>query len=86
MPMMMCDAWGGGRGGGGAGGVDAAAYVRVCVCVCSESARARWTIDSSCDAGDSYIDEGHGAMLVVVEGPAFEQITLSAKVLCKPRS
>jgi len=46
----------------------------------SESARAKWTIDSSCDAGDSYIDQGHGAMLVVVQGPAFEQITFSAKL------
>ena len=46
----------------------------------SESARARWMIDSSCDAGDSYVDEGHGAMLVVVESPVFEEITLSAKL------
>jgi hypothetical protein len=60
--------------------------VRACVCACSESARARWTIDSSCDAGDSYIDEGHGAMLVVVESPAFEKVTLTAKVLFHPGS
>jgi hypothetical protein len=57
----------------------------MCVCVCSESARASWTMDASCDAY-TYLDQGHGAMLVVVEGPAFQKITLSAKVLCIPRS
>jgi len=46
----------------------------------SESARSRWKLDSSCDAGKPYIDEGSGAMLLIVEGPAFEQITVSAKL------
>jgi hypothetical protein len=46
----------------------------------SESAHAMWKLDSSCDAGDTYIDEGAGAMLLVVEGSAYESITLSAKL------
>lgn len=46
----------------------------------SESAQGRWRLDSSCDAGKSYIDKGAGAMLLIVEGPAFEQITVSAKL------
>jgi hypothetical protein len=37
-------------------------------------------LNSSCEAGDAYVDQGQGAMLVVVRGPAFQQITLSAKV------
>ena len=59
----------------------------VCVCVCSESARASWTMNTTCGAGDAYtyMDQGHGAMLVVLEGPAFKQMKLRAKVWCIPR-
>jgi len=46
----------------------------------SESSRASWKLDSNCDAGESYIDEGSGAMLLIVEGPAFQQITVSARL------
>jgi hypothetical protein len=46
----------------------------------SESSRASWRLDSNCDAGESYIDEGSGAMLLIVEGPAFQQITVSARL------
>jgi len=46
----------------------------------SEQSGSSWTLDSACDAGESYVDEGSGAMLLVLEGPAYEQITLSAKL------
>ena len=39
----------------------------------SESA-GRWTLDSNCDAGESYTDGGSGAMLLVVEGNSFEPV------------
>jgi len=46
----------------------------------SAQSGSSWTLDSACDAGESYVDEGSGAMLLVLEGPAYEQITLSAKL------
>ena len=45
----------------------------------SEPMRAVWKVDSSCDTGDAYVDKGASAMLLVVEGPAYESITLSAE-------
>ena len=60
--------------------VSAVGARRCFVIINSKSARVRWQLDSECEAGDAYTDEGAGAMLVVVEGPAFEQITLSATI------
>ena len=39
-----------------------------------------WRLDSGCEIGEVFMDHGSGAMLLIVEGPAFEQITVGARL------